>query len=680
MGLMQYIEPSWLQDLITSTLSLLMIPMLPVICLVAVVIICPILIAIDYDRRQPGIREIVKMCAGLCARAFMFPFNTIAHASSRFAYRASRLAYEIRRYRATRSEPVPSWRDQDPPQREADIFDGDSDELMSYDYPKLRGDHDIRLFEIYPSGGDAMIGAYNDWKVKGRIIHSNLLWSPSYEAISYTWTDERGNSAQTEEVYIPTERATISVTKNCISVLKQLRHPTKRRLVWIDAICIDQGSDPDRTHQVSLMARIYMSANRVIAYTGSATKESDILFDWMNNLHHKDLFMPANSEWAEFLNGGNQARGGGQLDGHLEHIWTWLTILSYKAYFRCDSLWSAMFRSHQQASVDDVTSLSDQQLLDAATGYLSRRWFQRVWVLQEVSLPDVRKIVIMCGKKSTSAMRALHSLSLLPMDGLGSVALGRYFLMLRKKVMSPDKSHLLDVLIETRDRYCSDPRDKIFGVLSIASGLDEGRFPDLVADYDLSTARVYAEYSAFFIESHGLAFFWSLIKSQPAVPGLPSWSADWTVPWPNYRVVRERHLPATSGKANHLDSSASFETDFDGTLLLRVVWAKVTRGVFTRDGHLDGSDGVTVEEVGGLEGGHRLVELYSGVCALLRKVGPHHEFIQLCPHALAVGGLFQVVNAWTEYVVDGQASTVAGSTAGRESGDYLSGLRTYLIR
>lgn len=80
-----------------------------------------------------------------------------------------------------------------------------------------------------------------------------------------------------------------------------------------------------------MMARIYMSAKKVIAYTGPATEESDILFDWMNSVHRKDLVIPTDSEWAEFLNTGGRAGGKGQLDQHFEHIWSWLTISSYKA-------------------------------------------------------------------------------------------------------------------------------------------------------------------------------------------------------------------------------------------------------------------------------------------------------------------------------------------------------------
>ncbi|KAK7704681.1 hypothetical protein SLS64_008445 [Diaporthe eres] len=555
----------------------------------------------------------------------------------------------------------------------------DSPEVRPYDYPKLRGDHDIRLFEIYPDGGSGYYDGHFG-RVKGRIIHSNLLWGPSYDAISYTWADEKGDSEATEKVYIMNEGSKIYVTRNCVRVLTQLRHQKKRRLVWIDAICIDQHSDLDRTHQVSLMSRIYMSANKVIAYTGEATQESDRLFDWMNSVHPKDLVLPTNSGWAGMLDADGREWGPGkeQLVAGLEYFWYRLGVLGYSLSFRSSQLWSVVFGSGPgQAPDGHAASLPDQQVLDAAAEYFSRRWFQRVWVLQEVSLPDVRSVVIMCGSKSTSAMRALHSLSLLPSDSLGALALGRFYLMLRKKIMRPEKSHLLDVLIETRDRHCSDPRDKIFGVISIARGLDEGRFPELVADYDLSTAQVYARYSRFFIEQHGLPFFWSLIKSSPVVPNLPSWSADWSVPWPNYNVVRGRHLPATSRKTDRLDPTVSFENDFDGEDLLKVVRPAVICGVFTRDGHLDGSNGTTriVEEVRDLPKGHHLVELSPGVCALLREGGSHYEFIQVCPHHSEVDGLHQVIDAWTEYAVDGKTSDFGGK--GR---DYLSGSRTYLIR
>lgn len=669
-------EPSWQQDLIAPVLSLLLLAISPVIW-VAVIIGCIVRIVLNLIHKDSKILGIVKAGAQICAYPVLLPFITTADALRRFVYRASRLASEVRRYRST--EPRPDRKDNNSNSRR----DSSGSSHDGYRYPKLRGDHDIRLFEIYPEGESGTLLSYWHDGVRGRIIHSNLLWGPSYDAVSYTWANEDSDPAEMEDVYIMDERATISVTRNCVRVLEKLRLPKKRRLVWIDAICIDQHSDLDRTHQVSLMSRIYMSANKVIAYTGEATKESNMLFDWVNSVHPKDLVIPTNSGWASLLDSESQAWAPrrGQLVAGLEYSWYQLSVLSYKASFHCSKWWSAICGARPRQALDDQeTVLSDQQVLDAAAEYFSRRWFQRVWTLQEVSLPDVRSVVIMCGSKSMSAMRALHALSLLPSDSLGALTLGRFYLMLRNKIMLPERSHLLDVLIETRDRHCSDPRDKIFGVLSIVRGLDEGRFPEFVADYGLSTAEVFARYSRFFIEQHGLAFFWSLIKSSPVVPNLPSWSADWSVPWPNCKAVHGRHLPSTSRNIGRQDPSMSFETDFDGSYILKMIRPAVIRGVFTRDGHLDGSRSTTVEEVGDLQRGYHLIELHPGVCALLRESRAHYDFIQICPHHSQVDRLHEVIHAWTEYVVDGRTSDIVNVAVGGKGHDYLSGLKTYLVR
>jgi hypothetical protein len=51
--------------------------------------------------------------------------------------------------------------------------------------------------------------------------------------------------------------------------------------LWIDAICINLANDPERTHQVRLMADIYGKAFQVIAWLGTAYEQSD---DAMNGL------------------------------------------------------------------------------------------------------------------------------------------------------------------------------------------------------------------------------------------------------------------------------------------------------------------------------------------------------------------------------------------------------------
>lgn len=39
--------------------------------------------------------------------------------------------------------------------------------------------------------------------------------------------------------------------------------------MWIDTVCVDQGDDADRSHQVASMADVYCSAQEVLIFLGS---------------------------------------------------------------------------------------------------------------------------------------------------------------------------------------------------------------------------------------------------------------------------------------------------------------------------------------------------------------------------------------------------------------------------
>lgn len=73
----------------------------------------------------------------------------------------------------------------------------------------------------------------------------------------------------------------LSVTKNCEYALRTLRQKDQERVLWIDAICIDQSNIPERGHQVQLMSKIYAQAIRVLAYLGEASGDSEIGMDFI---------------------------------------------------------------------------------------------------------------------------------------------------------------------------------------------------------------------------------------------------------------------------------------------------------------------------------------------------------------------------------------------------------------
>lgn len=63
---------------------------------------------------------------------------------------------------------------------------------------------------------------------------------PAYEALSYSWGDSECKST------IKCNKASKAITENLFAALCQIRSPTRSKLLWIDAICINQSSDRER--------------------------------------------------------------------------------------------------------------------------------------------------------------------------------------------------------------------------------------------------------------------------------------------------------------------------------------------------------------------------------------------------------------------------------------------------
>jgi hypothetical protein len=78
----------------------------------------------------------------------------------------------------------------------------------------------------------------------------------------------------TETIYI--DEHEVSIGRNLYSALLYLRQPQKERVLWIDAICINQEDIQERNSQVQMMKRIYMAATRVISFVTSEIKDVDI--------------------------------------------------------------------------------------------------------------------------------------------------------------------------------------------------------------------------------------------------------------------------------------------------------------------------------------------------------------------------------------------------------------------
>jgi hypothetical protein len=122
----------------------------------------------------------------------------------------------------------------------------------SYDIPLKAEQKEIRIAVLLP-------GQWED------VISCNLSTIPftnpdppdPYETLSYVWEGEPGFAE------ISLNGQSRQITTNLFLALCRLRKRHQERTLWIDALCIDQSNNAEKSHQVGLMREIYKQCARV---------------------------------------------------------------------------------------------------------------------------------------------------------------------------------------------------------------------------------------------------------------------------------------------------------------------------------------------------------------------------------------------------------------------------------
>ncbi|KAK4221369.1 heterokaryon incompatibility protein-domain-containing protein [Podospora fimiseda] len=112
---------------------------------------------------------------------------------------------------------------------------------------------EIRILILLPS--------YFHDPISCTLSRANLEEQPQYDALSYVWGDPR----ICRTIYV--DDSVKNVTVNLFAALRRLRaksHTRPRRL-WIDALCIDQENNQEKSHQVSIIGSIYRTISADIS-------------------------------------------------------------------------------------------------------------------------------------------------------------------------------------------------------------------------------------------------------------------------------------------------------------------------------------------------------------------------------------------------------------------------------
>ncbi|KAH8708399.1 heterokaryon incompatibility protein-domain-containing protein, partial [Phaeosphaeriaceae sp. PMI808] len=90
-----------------------------------------------------------------------------------------------------------------------------------------------------------------------------------YEALSYVW----GGEDKPQSIIIGDQE--LAITQNLHMALLGLRDREISRIIWVDAVCINQEDEKEKGHQIQFMAAIYAIASCVIVWLGEAQDDGE---------------------------------------------------------------------------------------------------------------------------------------------------------------------------------------------------------------------------------------------------------------------------------------------------------------------------------------------------------------------------------------------------------------------
>lgn len=178
--------------------------------------------------------------------------------------------------------------------------------MTTYSYLPLKQD-EIRLATLFPGNFEDPIVCQLDHVALPPSRSSNLTTTPQheeeeeaipfYEALSYMW----GSRAKVR--YIVIDGTRLFVGKNLWRALRGLRYKTRPRVLWADAICIDQASVAERSLQVQKMRWIYANAAAVMVWLGDEV-DAGSTSTCLHSPAGKAVWFPKclrrRSEWEEY--------------------------------------------------------------------------------------------------------------------------------------------------------------------------------------------------------------------------------------------------------------------------------------------------------------------------------------------------------------------------------------------
>jgi len=321
---------------------------------------------------------------------------------------------------------------------------------MEYYYAPLKNATSIRLLHLGSGYGSSPLDAH--------VATCELEDRPNYESLSYVW----GEPDLTEMLLVDGREFRIS--KNLSTILHHLRLPDKTRILWIDAICINQQDNIEKGKQIALMGQIYQRADSVLCWLGELSTQRLSALEFLQVLAEEAL---------RYIK-----------PDQIGFYWTFLG----------DTLLPGV----------DVNLVIQAGLEAHVEALYDSDWFTRLWIVQELAL--ARNPRIICGifelsweqfevatrviasclqkfKPFPIALRHINNAwEIIHVRGKHSLNMGA-FSETRVTVRLDQPWTVGSLAWDMRGKKCKDDRDRVYGLLSLTANeknifLSETFMPD----------------------------------------------------------------------------------------------------------------------------------------------------------------------------------------------------------
>ncbi|KAM5356930.1 hypothetical protein ACJ41O_003576 [Fusarium nematophilum] len=263
-----------------------------------------------------------------------------------------------------------------------------------------------------------------------------------FDALSYMWGE--GPS----QCHITLNNVAFSVGQNLADALRYLRAHAPEACYWIDAICINQNDVPERNRQVRIMHHIYFRAETVVVWLGKKYAEYEAT---LPGLHRLGRFKPP--------------------------------IEQPKSEPPPD-------QPHADPPTAQVPDVGLEQRRMAADLYNDEYW-KRLWIIQEIGL--AKKIKVCFGNSTVEWSLFIHFITMHSFGREGPIRLDR-----QRKEKCTGSCTVLQLLRDHKDALCQDRKDKVYGLIGLAS--DASGF---VVDYQKTVFQIWTDVMEF-MNQHGL--------------------------------------------------------------------------------------------------------------------------------------------------------------------------------